>query len=98
MARVGKGFLGGAAMWMVLLAGLVACSRPLPEAGSPSAELYRKRCGTTCHRPVAPAVMKFPAWRMVLPRMEQRMRAAGNPLTADERDTIVGYLQRHSSG
>ena len=98
MARMGKGFLGRAAIWVVLLAALAACSRPLPEAGSPSAELYRERCGTTCHRPVAPSVMKFPAWRMVLPRMEERMRAAGNPLTTDERDTIVGYLERHSSG
>lgn len=98
MAPVGKGFLGRAAIWVALLAVPVGCSRPLPEAGSAAAELYRERRGTTCHRPVAPSVLKFPAWRMLLPRMEQRMRVAGNPLTTDKRDAIEAYLERHSGG
>ena len=72
------------------------CSRPLPDAGSAAAELYRGRCGT-CHAAVAPSSMKYKLWEMVLPRMEARMREAGAaPLSAAERDTIRSYLERNA--
>jgi hypothetical protein len=72
------------------------CSRPLPEAGSAAAELYRSRCGT-CHAAVAPSSMNYKLWEMVLPRMEARMREAGAaPLSAAERDTIRSYLERNA--
>ncbi|MGH7897549.1 MAG: cytochrome C [Candidatus Binatia bacterium] len=83
---------------LVLLAAsiLAACSQPLPEDGSATAELYRQRCGN-CHHAVAPATMKFPMWEMVLPRMDKHMaRARQQPLTVTERETIVAYLRRHS--
>jgi hypothetical protein len=96
MTSVGKGFLAPAATLLLLAAAPLGCSRPLPEAGSPSAELYRERCGTACHRPYAPSVMKFPAWRMVMPRMENLLRIAGTPLTREERDVIEAYLKKHS--
>ncbi|MET0153186.1 MAG: cytochrome C [Candidatus Binatia bacterium] len=73
------------------------CSRPLPEAGSPAAELYRSRCGTSCHAAVAPRSMKYKLWEMVLPRMERRIGEAGEPpLTAAERESIRSYLERNA--
>jgi hypothetical protein len=84
--------LAMAAVW----ATAAACSRPLPEAGSATAELYRSRCGT-CHAAVAPSSMKYQLWEMVLPRMEARMREAGAPpLSATERESIRSYLERNA--
>jgi len=85
-------------MSAIVAAGAIAagCSRPLPEAGSAAAELYRARCGV-CHAAVAPSSMKYQLWEMVLPRMEARMHATGAPpLTASERETIRSYLERNA--
>ena len=74
----------------------VACSRPLPEAGTPAAELYRSRCGT-CHPAVSPRSMKYKLWEMVMVRMETRMREAREaPLTAAEQESILSYLERNA--
>jgi len=84
---------GSIAIGAVLV--VAACSKPLPEEGSAAAELYRQRCGT-CHRPVSPSSMKFALWRMMLPRMEERMRQAGQPpLSNEERTTLESYLERN---
>jgi hypothetical protein len=74
-----------------------ACSRPLPEAGTPSADLYAARC-SGCHRAYAPSSLTLATWLMVLPRMEQRLAAAGQALTADEQRLIVDYLRRNAAG
>jgi hypothetical protein len=75
---------------------VAACSRPLPEEGSVAATLYRSRCGA-CHRAYPPGALKFAMWEMIVPRMEERMRAAGQPRFADEeRATIYDYLRRHA--
>jgi len=83
--------------FVILALGLAACSpRPLPEASSPAAALYEKRCGS-CHRAFDPTSMKSALWEMLLPRMEERMRSAGMPpLSGEERETIVAYLKRNS--
>jgi Dihaem cytochrome c len=74
-----------------------ACSSPLPEDGTAAAELYRARCGS-CHRAVNPASMKLAVWKMVLPRMEQRMKSATEPaLSDDERRVLESYLERNSA-
>ena len=95
MWRAGKGkatVVALGAAWAITS----GCSRPLPEAGSAAAELYRSRCGT-CHEAVAPRSMKYKLWDMVLPRMEERMREAGaSPLTALERESIRAYLERNA--
>jgi hypothetical protein len=76
---------------------LAACSRPLPAEGTPEAKLYRERCGT-CHRAVSPTAMPYATWEMILPRMEQRIRASREPpLSADERHVIAEYLKKYSS-
>lgn len=82
--------------WAVILALAGACSRPLPAEGTPEAKLYRERCGT-CHRAVSPATMPYATWEMILPRMEQRIRASTQPpLSADERRVIARYLKRYA--
>jgi hypothetical protein len=84
--------LAMAAAWTMV----AGCSRPLPEAGSAAAELYRNRCGT-CHAAVAPSSMKYQLWEMVLPRMEARIREAGAPpLSAADRESIRSYLERNA--
>jgi mono/diheme cytochrome c family protein len=73
-----------------------ACSRPLPEEGSAAAELYRRRCGS-CHQAINPATMKYAMWKMVLPRMEERIRASREaPLGDEERRALESYLERNS--
>jgi hypothetical protein len=92
--RAGKGSI----LAMTALGAICAsCSRPLPEAGTPAAELYRSRCGTSCHAAVAPRSMKYGVWEMVLPRMERRISEAGEPpLTTGERESIRSYLERNA--
>lgn len=77
-------------------AALAACSRPLPEEGSPDAELYRARCGT-CHVAYQPKAMTPTMWRLQIQRMDQKYRASGQPMpTPAERDRILAYLDRHA--
>ena len=74
----------------------IGCSKALPDDGTPEAQLYRDRCGT-CHSPVAPSSMPYATWEMILPRMEQRTRAAGQaPITPAERRTIESYLKKYA--
>jgi Dihaem cytochrome c len=94
MTSSGKG--NSPASVVILVLSLAACSRPLPEAGSPAVEVYEKRCGS-CHRAFDPTSMKYALWEMVLPRMEERMRSANlPPLSDEERSTIVAYLKRNA--
>jgi hypothetical protein len=73
------------------------CSRPLPGEGTPEARVYRERCGTTCHAPVAPSSMPYATWEMILPRMQQRIGASGQPpLGPDELATIEAYLKKYA--
>jgi hypothetical protein len=88
-----RAIAAAAAVWAIG----AGCSRPLPEAGTPAAELYRSRCGTRCHAAVAPRSMKYEVWEMVLPRMERRIGEAREPpLTAAERESIRVYLERNA--
>ncbi len=85
-----------------LLAGLAvcvaagACSRPLPEAGSPQAKLYESRCGG-CHRPFHPGTMTAAMWKYQVERAEKsRMVKAGQHLTPEEYRQILDYLTRNA--
>ena len=74
----------------------VACSSPLPEEGSASAELYRNRCGS-CHRLYQPRSLKFPLWEPIVARMETYLRHSRQPLAEAERDSILAYLRQHAA-
>ena len=85
-------------MWSVFASALAAaCSKPLPDEGSASAELYRERCGG-CHRLYAPASLKYPLWEMAVTRMETNITRSGRPpLAPAEKETILAYLREHAS-
>ena len=77
---------------------LLGCSTDVPEAETPQAQLYVNRCGG-CHRVYAPASMTAAMWEMQVERMQGEIVRRGLPaLTKEERETLLVYLRRHSSG
>ncbi|RMF24989.1 MAG: hypothetical protein D6760_02155 [Deltaproteobacteria bacterium] len=81
---------------LVVSAVIGACSRPLPEAGTPQAELYKSRCGG-CHRPFHPGTMTAAMWKYQVERAERsRMVKAGQHLTPEEYRQILEYLTRNA--
>jgi len=74
-----------------------SCASPLPEAGTPAAELYLRRCGT-CHVPYRPGLMTAAMWGTMVDRMAVEMDRRGLALTEDEKQEILGYLTRNSGG
>ena len=74
-----------------------SCDAALPEPDSPAAHLYRQRC-SACHRLYAPQLLTAEMWGYMIPRMEQEMlRRRVPPLKADEKQTILEYLQKHAN-
>lgn len=85
------------ALLVLLLSGMTGCDASLPEPESPAAQLYRKRC-SGCHRVYAPRVLTAKMWVFMVNRMEQEIQRRGlPPLSPDEKQTILDYLQTHSS-
>jgi len=95
-----KGVVIRAAKWTVnILVAVVisSCDASLPEPESPAAQLYRQRC-SACHRLYAPQLLTADMWGYMIPRMEQEMlRRRIPPLNAAEKQTILGYLQKHAN-
>ena len=76
---------------------LSSCDASLPEPESSSAQLYRQRC-SACHRLYSPQALTAEMWGYMIPRMEQEMlRGRVPPLKADEKRTILEYLQKHAN-
>lgn len=89
--------VGRVVLLLVLSLGALGCNASLPEPESPAAQLYQKRC-STCHRLYAPGILTAEMWQFMIARMEQEFqRSRQPPLLADERQTILDYLQKHSS-
>ena len=85
----------GVAAGLLLLAGC-ASTTPLPEAASPEARLYARRCGA-CHAVPHPRRLDFAGWRATLELMERRMAERGLPtLSPEERRALLAYLRRHA--
>ena len=81
---------------LALLLGAIGCDATLPEPESPAAHLYRQRC-SGCHRLYAPEALTAEMWQFMVARMEQEFQRRGlPPLRADERQTILDYLQQYS--
>lgn len=86
-----------AATILLCCSALAACSKPLPEEGSPDAVLYAARCGG-CHPAYQPHAMTPTMWKLQVDRMDQKYRAVGQPVPAgEERQRILDYLTRHAS-
>jgi hypothetical protein len=85
--------------FILAFAGLLipGCRPPsLPDATSPSAQLYVNRCGN-CHVPYPPHEMTASMWDTQVTMMEVKIQAAGMPpLTSDERESILEYLKRNA--
>ena len=80
------------------LALVVGCTHPLPDPGSPGAQLYQARCGT-CHAPHEPRALTAAMWEVQVDRMRETMRRGGvNPLTEEEQGLLLGYLRAHATG
>jgi hypothetical protein len=84
---------------MVLLAVAAAlaagCASPLPEAGTPAADLYVRRCAT-CHPPYNLGLLTAKMWEAMVQRMEVEMRRRGVQLSPEDRTEIFGYLARNA--
>lgn len=81
----------GVALW------IGGCDAALPEPESSAAQVYSQRCGG-CHRLYAPGALKFEMWKLTLQRMQGEMaRRGAKPLTPDETNLLLDYLQRHSN-
>jgi hypothetical protein len=79
-------------------AALFGCSPDVPEPETPPAQLYVSRCGG-CHRVYAPGSMTAAMWEMQVERMRgELVRRGVPPLNKEERETVLAYLRRHSSG
>jgi diheme cytochrome c len=86
------------ALALAFVAAFVSGCKPaaLPDANSPGAQLYVKRCGN-CHVPYNPHEMTASMWDTQVTMMEVKIHDAGQPpLTSDERDLILEYLKRNA--
>jgi hypothetical protein len=87
-----------AAVFVSLLLTLSACTpEPLPEEGSPSAQLYVKTCGQ-CHMVYRPRLLTAKMWESMVERMEIQMRRRRVPFPAADREEILAYLRRNAGG
>ncbi len=80
----------------VLPSEIIGCARDLPEQDTYAGQLYIRRCAG-CHAPYHPRTMTPAMWQVQVTAMEPKMRAAGlQPLTPDQRATILDYLTRNA--
>lgn len=76
---------------------LSGCDAALPEPESSAAKLYQQRC-SACHRLYSPQLLTAEMWGYMIPRMEQEMlRGRVPPLSVEEKQTILEYLQKHAN-
>lgn len=72
-----------------------AIATPIPDADSPSAQLFSQRC-SSCHSLPHPKRLDWPHWRSMLHVMKQRMDERGMSMQDEEWRQIAGYLKRHA--
>jgi mono/diheme cytochrome c family protein len=77
---------------------LIACATltSIPALQSSEGRVYARRC-SGCHGVPDPRLRTMDEWKRLLPDMERRIQERGlPPLTNDERQAIVHYLEQHS--
>jgi hypothetical protein len=83
---------------VVLAVVLAAGCRSLPEAESPAAQAFTRRCGE-CHRAYPPGSMTWPMWEYQLGRMHLLFDRLGKPwLSPEEERLVIDYLKRNAEG
>jgi len=69
---------------------------PLPEPGSAGAGVYASRCGV-CHSVPHPKRHTYEQWKHMVRVMDKaREHKDMDPLTDEERGSILEYLKKHS--
>src|SRR5205814_1928031 len=83
---------------IAVLCGVAGCTpAPLPEVNSDEARLYVQRC-SQCHNAYNPHSLTAAMWRYQMDAMAQKIQQAGMPpLTDNERQTILEYVERNSA-
>jgi hypothetical protein len=93
---VSRGSFLAFALAVLLCAAASGCDARLPDPESPGAKLYASRCNG-CHRLYAPGLMKYEMWKITVKRMQGEMaRRGAAPLSGDERELLLDYLEKHS--
>ena len=70
---------------------------PPPDIESAGAKMYIAKC-SGCHPVRHPKVFSYKRWVKFVDQMEKKVKSSGirEPLTDEEREIILGYLQKHS--
>ncbi len=73
-----------------------ACTKEMPEAGTPGARAYRAKC-SGCHVLFHPSLLTAEMWKTQVRLMEEgEFKRRGLKLTDEERRLIVDYLSAHA--
>lgn len=67
----------------------------IPDADSPSAQLFAERC-SVCHSLPHPKRLDWEHWRSMLHVMKQHMHERGMQMPDEEWRQIAAYLQAHA--
>jgi len=80
---------------MYFLGGCIALSG-IPDLNSQDGRVYAKRCAK-CHGVPDPRFRTFREWEPIVSDMTHKIREKGlPPLSMDEREAILRYLERHA--
>lgn len=86
-------------MFLLIALFCFACAgkpTPIPDIDSAEAKLFAKKCGE-CHSVPHPMRHTASQWEHMISVMEKQMEHEKmHPLTKDEKETILGYLKKHS--
>ncbi len=85
----------GLLLAVVLVAAAGCAKRSLPEANTPVAQLYAKRCAR-CHEAYDPRSLTAEMWRLQVDAMMPKLAAAGQPLSDADKAAIIAYLTRNA--
>ncbi len=81
---------------LIASAGCAGRPTPIPEPTSPEAQLFAGKCGI-CHSVPHPKRYTYAQWEHMIKVMEKQMEHKKMvPLTEEEKNTILGYLRKHS--
>lgn len=94
-SRAVPGFAAAAVLAALVLTFAACTPEPLPEEGSPSAQLYVRTCGQ-CHMVYRPRLLTAKMWESMVERMEIQMRRRRVPFPPEDREEILAYLRRNA--
>lgn len=93
------GLIGSAVLILAACgSGELPQSKPLPDPESVGGQLMKVHCAS-CHAPPQPDTHVAKEWPNVIYRMSEKLRLKGyQPMTQEEIQSLVAYLQKHAKG